>query len=141
MRRIAAIILATIAVLSCSKKPSEPVPEFVGNDNLVLKIKGNNKIEYVPTSFQIGFSRDKKQFRVHNDTMSEYYILTCSELPQNEGQTITCSLKYAANTNISYKDGLEFKVIKRSDNGRYWLWCRRKDISISVQEIPQPSGY
>ena len=71
----------TAALLSGCEKEHSPSPEFIGNDDISLVIQGSTKIKYIPETFQIGFNADRRQFRIHNDTMSEYYILTCSSMP------------------------------------------------------------
>ena len=67
--------------------------------------------------------------------MSEYYVLTCSALPENVGQKVRCSLKYASYKMTVFKSGLDFEVIKTDDGGTVWLWNARKRIGITVKML------
>lgn len=104
-------MLVCFILSGCCRK-HEPDPEFVTGDEIVLKIDGAVKVKYVPETFQLGFSPERKQFRVHDDNMTRFYILTCSELPDHVGQQISCSLKYGINGKMSYKSGMSFEVEK-----------------------------
>lgn len=136
MRRIATYItvLVTTALACGCVKTYEPDQFFLEENNVVLKIDGKSKLKYDPEKSQLGFSPDRKQFRLHNDTMSEFFILTCSELPTKQGQNIKCSLKYCTPNEIDYKTGLEFNVRKFSDD-TIWLWCKKKNIGLTVKTL------
>lgn len=136
MRIKTILALAIYLCLGSGCKKSEPDPVFIGSDEPALQINGSYRIKYSPATFQIGYSPDNRQFRIHNDTMSEFYILTCSELPERQGQDIKCALKYAASGSISYKNGLNFRV-ERTDpaTGMIWLWCSKKNIGVSVRKL------
>ncbi len=129
------IILILLAVSLCGcVKTYEPDQFFLEESDMVLKIGGKNKIRYNSDNYQIGYSPDRKQFRLHNDTMSEFFILTCSELPSKQGQKVKCALKYCTANEIDYKTGLEFDVRKISDN-IIWLWCKKKNIGVTVKTL------
>lgn len=125
-------MLVCFILSGCCRK-HEPDPEFVTGDEIVLKIDGAVKVKYVPETFQLGFSPERKQFRVHDDNMTRFYILTCSELPDHVGQQIRCSLKYGINGEMSYKSGMSFEVEKMDEAGTVWLWCKKKNTGVSVR--------
>ena len=112
-------MLVCFILSGCCRK-HEPDPEFVTGGEIVLKIDGAVKVKYVPETFQLGFSPERKQFRVHDDNMTRFYILTCSELPDHVGQQIRCSLKYGINGKMSYKSGMSFEVEKMDESGTVW---------------------
>lgn len=127
-------MLVCFILSGCCRK-HEPDPEFVTGDEIVLKMDGAVKVKYVPETFQLGFSPERKQFRVHDDNMTRFYILTCSELPDHVGQQIRCSLKYGINGKMSYKSGMSFEVEKMDDAGTVWLWCKIKNTGVSVRVL------
>lgn len=135
MKYVAEIVAGCIVLaglFSCTPD-RKPDAEFLTGSDLELKVDGSVKVKYVPETFQIGYSSDKKQFRVHNDTMSEYFILTCSELPEKEGQKIKCSLKYTSGGNTVSRTGEEFRVEKiDGSSGTVWLWNSKKKTGVSV---------
>lgn len=134
MRRML-LMAAVLAVTSGCVRKHEPDAAFMEYDGLTLEIDGSRKMELPPELCQLGFSREHRQFRVHNDTMSEYYVLTCSALPENVGQKVRCSLKYASYKMTVFKSGLDFEVIKTDDGGTVWLWNARKRIGITVKML------
>lgn len=139
-RRPLCILTAlTAALLSGCEKEHSPSPEFIGNDDIALVIQGSTKIKYIPETFQIGFNADRRQFRIHNDTMSEYYILTCSSMPEREGEKIKCTLKYVINGKPNFKN-LTFEVVKTDASGIIWLWNAKKEIGLTVKAI-YPQDY
>ena len=131
---MAAAGILCIAAAGCSKHYS-PDKVFLESSNISLRYCGSEKITYDPATFQIGFSPEKKQFRVHNDTMSEFFTLTCSELPVEPGQKIKCAIKYTNGETIIYKSGLSFTVEKVGENGMVWLWCSKKDLGVTVRML------
>lgn len=119
-------------MLGCAPE-HEPDAAFLEQDCLALEVKGAREVLYEPETWQLGFSRENKQFRVHNDMMSEYYVVTCSAIPDFVGQKITCSVKYASYKMTVYKSSLAFEVKKINDEGVVWLWNSRKRVGMTVK--------
>lgn len=128
---VGAAIIISAAGCSCNKLEED----FLAGENLSLRIKGKTVQEYSPENCQIGFYEYKKQFRVHNDTMSDYYILTCSSLPTSVGQRVHGDLKWSTYSSVSSKKGIEFKVEKIDDIGNIWLWSNNAGIAVSVRRL------
>lgn len=120
------------AVIGCTKE-YKPDDTFMENDDIVLKIKGTELLKYDPMTFQLGYSPEKRQFRVSNDRMSEYYIVTCSSIPEKTDQKIKCSLKYAASSASGSKSDISFVVKKMDGNGVVWLWSSKDNIGVTVK--------
>ena len=142
MKRKLFILTVLACVLGCAPE-HEPDAAFLEQDCLALEVEGARKVLYEPETWQLGFSRENKQFRVHNDMMSEYYVVTCSAIPDFVGQKIICSVKYASYKMTVYKSSLAFEVKKINDEGVVWL--DRQDIEIKNRLVlfaGQPvSGY
>lgn len=134
MRKLIILISAASLLLhgcSCNKLDED----FIRSEKLSLRVKGKKIHEYEPNNWQIGFNEDKKQFRIHNDTMSEYYILNCSSLPEEAGQTIRGDLKWSTSSSVTSRKGVEFKVEKKDDAGNIWLWSKKSDIAVSIRRL------
>lgn len=84
MKRKLFILTALACMLGCAPE-HEPDAAFLEQDCLALEVKGAREVLYEPETWQLGFSRENKQFRVHNDMMSEYYVVTCSAIPDFVG--------------------------------------------------------
>ena len=108
MKRKLFILTALACMLGCAPE-HEPDAAFLEQDCLALEVKGAREVLYEPETWQLGFSRENKQFRVHNDMMSEYYVVTV------------------------YKSSLAFEVKKINDEGVVWLWNSRKRVGMTVK--------
>lgn len=134
MRKLIILISAASLLLhgcSCNKLDED----FIRSEKLSLRVKGKKIHEYEPNNWQIGFNENKKQFRIHNDTMSEYYILNCYSLPTEEGQTIRGDLKWSTSSSVTSRKGVEFKVEKKDDAGNIWLWSKKSGIAVSIRRL------
>ncbi len=133
---IVPVMLAVAAGLAACSREAEPDPEFLAGPEIILQINGQEKIKYVSDTYQLGYGGGGRVFRVHNDEMSEYFVLTCSEPPQTEGQRIKCSLKYASGGEVVSKTGMEFRVEKTdAASGMVWLWDSKRKTGVSLMKI------
>lgn len=133
--RIRTIIVTAIicsAVCGCEKH-YETDPVFIASNDVVLKVRNTDKLVYVPEYYQLGFRKDMKQFRVQNDNMSEYFIFTCSSLPEKEGQSMKCAIRYESVSESFVRSDLSFRVERTDNEGRFWLWCKDKGIGVMVK--------
>lgn len=135
LKYIAPVLAIAASILAGCKPEYEPDPSFLSSDRIMLVIGGTEKMSYSPEYGQLGFCRELKQFRVSNDNMSEYYVLTCNAIPTAEGQTVKGSVKYASGTSSYVRNDLSFKVEKMDMNGNIWLWCKEKGIGVSVRTL------
>jgi len=134
MKKFAAILFTLILAASCSCEKNGPDNDFVESNDLELKVEGRVLLTYDPLTWQLGYKPQTRQFRVHNDNMSQYYILTCSEEPREVDQSIKASLKWSTGTSVNSRNDLSFKVVRIENDGRTWLWCNR-GIGVSVRII------
>ena len=129
MRKSFLLVLAAAALLAgaCQSKIDEAVLE---SPDLGLYQEGKPLIQYNPLKFQNAYNETLRQFRVHDDTMSEYFILTLDAIPTQVGQQVTGSLRSSVTADMS---GLEFSVEKTDGEGRVWLWCKKRKLAATVQ--------
>ena len=125
------ILLAAGMLLSCQEKVRE---EFLASPNLCLEYNGRVIFTYNPVNSQLSCNRSACRFRVMDDTASSYYQLTCSEMPQTVGQTVTADILWSAGDSAENLAALEFRVEKVEGN-KVWLWCARRKIAVSVMVI------
>lgn len=133
---IVSAMLSVAAGLAACSPEAKPDPEFLAGQEIKLQINGQDKIVYQSDTYQLGYSGSGCVFRVHNDEMSEYFVLTCSEPPEVEGQRIKCSLKYASGSDMESSTGMEFRVEKTdAASGMVWLWDSKRKTGVSVMKI------
>ena len=90
----AAFTVAAAALMAsgCRQKVG-PDPSFTTSNTIMLNIDGKDMMVYDPVTCQLAFNASLREFRVMNDNMSEFFYLTCDELPTAVGQTIRCDSK------------------------------------------------
>ena len=101
-----------VGVLSCQTYDIEEV--LLVNDDVALIVRGTPVFTYDAGTCQLGFNDQKNEFRVYDDSIGEWFILTCDKLPDTEGMSLKAKLEYTVPTSlVSYKD-LTFVVKKTS---------------------------
>ncbi len=126
------IILAVLA--ACT--PKETVDEvFVQSTDIQLRIDGVTLHTYNPLTWQLGYNKNKRQFRVMKDDGSAFYTLTCSALPAQMDQTLEAALEWTSGSSVKNESGLSMKVVKTDAEGTVWLWCNDKKIGVSVRTL------
>ena len=114
------IILAALALTGCKEKVEMDL-NLYNSEQVSLMVKGKMVFTFSEDNGQLGFNRTLRQFRAGNDDMSECFVLTCSELPRQEGQEIRAELKRGSGSSKSTSN-IILKVEKYDDTGLVWLW-------------------
>lgn len=124
------LLLALCFVLGgCDRRDGFDHKDFEAAD-VCLRVRGEMVFDYTPGRNQISFNRGRKQFRMGTDTMSDYFTINMSEIPSEEGDVITASLQWTTYDDIMTQNGLSFKVLEMSDDGKVWLWCAKQKITV-----------
>ena len=135
-RTAIAVILSLTVLLSAGCRKEEPVDEdFLAGNDIELKVGPTLIHRYDPLTWQLSFSRERLEYRVFDDNMSEYYTLVCSELPLEKDQKITGTLTWTTPRSSTTKKDLPFTVVKTDSQGTIWLWNGKEKIGISVRTI------
>lgn len=122
MRKYLYIIALVLLCTGCHKKKVEMDLDMYNSNQVSLMVKGKKVFTFDEATGQLGYNRSLKQFRAGNDDMTSYFVLTCSELPRQEGQEITGNLQWGSGGSGKSSNGLTFKVEKYDDTGLVWLW-------------------
>lgn len=124
----------TAVLLLCSCEKNKVDEAFLESSDLCLIDGGVTIHTYDPLTWQVGYNESKKEFRVFNDTMSDYYVLTCSKLPTEKGQELTATVKWSGKS-ITTRNNVSFRVEKIDNQGRIWLWSKKSRIAVSVRSL------
>lgn len=122
MRKYLYIIALVLLCTGCHKKKVDMDLDMYNSTQVSLMVKGKKVFTFDDATGQLGYNRSLKQFRAGNDDMTSYFVLTCSELPRQEGQEITGNLQWGSGGSGKSSNGLTFKVEKYDDTGLVWLW-------------------
>ncbi len=139
MRRNAAYMLLLAGVLllggCCNKENTDPA--FVASSDLGLRINGKTMFTFDPLTCQASFNRQRRQFRLSSDTMSDYVVATLSELPEQKGQIVSADLKWTTERDIKSKKVGGLKVVKMEEN-YLWLWSNADKLGLCLKTIESP---
>lgn len=131
------LIMALLAVLCCRcscEKEAGIDHDFLESGAVGLRVAGQNRFIYDPATCQLGFNSTLNQFRAGNDLGTNYFSLTCRELPVQVGQTVRADLVYTRSSGITREAGLAFTV-EQIQGDKIWLWNASKKTAVCVQLI------
>lgn len=137
MRQPAKILLLALAITCCRcscEKEAGIDRDFLETGTVGLRVAGQNRFMYDPSTCQLGFNSTMIQFRAGNDTGTEYFTLTCSELPVEVGQQVRADLVYTRSSGITREAGLSFSV-EEIQGDKIWLWNSSKKAAVCVEII------
>jgi hypothetical protein len=129
------LILALLPLLAACGKKIEMDPVLYESDTVALMVKGKTVFTFDEGTMQLGFNRSRRQFRAGNDDMTSFFVLTCSELPRQEGQELTADVQWTSGSSVRTSSGLTFKVEKYESTGLVWLWCATDKTGAVVKVL------
>ena len=124
--------MLALACLTGCQGGGKVEPEFLSSEDICLRVKGTVIFSYNPLTCQLAFNRHDCEFRVHTDTMSDYYCVTLDAIPSAVDQKIDGTLSWTSSSSIIHKD-LSFQVEKISSDGCVWLWNRKDKIGAVIK--------
>lgn len=118
-----------LSFVACNKT-LEPDDTFIASADIQLIVRGQIVLTYDALNFQLGCNAGKREFRVMDDPSKNYYLVTCSTLPNAVGQELDATVTWMQGGELQFESGT-FKVVKR-DRETFWLWCGQKKRQIGV---------
>src|SRR5574344_464954 len=101
-KRLLVIPLALLALCSCRR--DREFETFTQGDEIRLQIGNKVQFTYDPLTCQMGFSRDKLEFRAHTDNMSDFFIVNFTQMPASLDQQVTADLRWTTSRDILTRD-------------------------------------
>ena len=136
MKRLHIYLAFLLLAALCSSCTGNKVdPEFVATSDFSLKVKDDMVFKYDPLTCQVAFNRERSEFRVHTDNMSDYYCLDLKFVQTGEGQKVKGDIKWTNRSDVVTKSDLTFVVKKVDRTGKMWLWCRKERIGAVIQVL------
>lgn len=106
--------------------------EFISSaEDISLTINGKRVMTYKEGTHQLGYNDEDVIFRVSDDRFSNFFIVNCLEVPQEEGQKTEAVLTYTT-ADDTIEKYCNFTVSK-IDGDRIWLWDGSKKIGAVVR--------
>lgn len=123
--------LLCLAVSCQNNRMEEPLLE---SDTLLLKVGDTVVHTFDEANGQLGFSPDRYEFRVSNDDMSDYFVLSCSEMPVEAGQSLKANIVWTGRSGVQRRSNVPMKV-QKIQGGTIWLWSSREHVAAIVKEL------
>ncbi len=127
------IILFLVCTTSCVRYDIDEI--LLQKEEISFTSKGVVQMKYDPQTCQMSHNASRNEFRVYKDDISDWFMVTCSQKPSEEGQTIKANVAWTANTTNHTINGLDFEVKRISVDGRIWMWCQSAKIGVVLQEL------
>lgn len=128
----AALILMGAALILCGCQEERLLSAFSSRDGIRLQVGGEEQLSYDPLTCQLAYNPDRREFRVHTDNMSDFFVLTLSAIPAEDNEEVRGNLVYTTRKDIVRKNNVTLKVI-RLEGDRIWLWNQSSHIGIEIQ--------
>ena len=124
------MIVSSILLLTSCNRTLEPDATFVAGDDIQLNIDGRVVMKYDPLTWQLGYNSVSKEFRVFDNSMRNWYTVSCSAVPSSAGQKLDATITWSSGSSTQSMKG-KFEVAK-SQGDIYWLWCGEKKTRTGV---------
>lgn len=132
IRRFLYIGVIALAVSACQHNVEEVL---LSRNDISLTLKGELQMSYSENTCQLGYNTARNEYRVYDESMENWFTLTCSAKPTSEGQKLKADLAYkTGNSTKSYKE-LDFSVERTSSEGLVWLWNKDKQIGVVIKNL------
>lgn len=131
MKRLIQILLAGILLVTSCGNPDE-MTNFSDTDTIRLEVAGMTRFVYNPLNCQLAFNRERGEFRVSTDTMSDYFIVRLSGIPTQTGQEVTGDVIWTTDTDVVNRNGITLRLINVQGD-KMWLWNANYRIGAEVR--------
>ena len=131
MKRTALILLGAVLLL-CGCQEERLLSAFSARDGIRLQIGGEEQLAYDPLTCQLAYNPDRREFRVHTDSMSDFFFVTLSSIPVEDGEEVRGNLVYTTRSDIVRKNNITLKAV-RLEGDRIWLWSQSGRIGVEIQ--------
>lgn len=127
------LLAAVLIAAGCSRYDVDEI--LMIREDISLTWKGVEQFVYEPATCQIGFNAERNEFRAHTDNLSEWFVLTCMDMPSEVGDEIEADISWTGVNDTRSMRGLEFQTRKISEDGLIWLWCRSAKIGVTIRKL------
>lgn len=131
--RLIPLLTALLLASACGPK-GYYTPEFLQDSTLRLSVGDEDILRYDPYDYQYAYNREKLEFRLHTDNMSEYVLLSLDEEPTHENQVVTASsIRWTRDKGSDIiKKNIALEVVK-VEGDVVWLWNSRESLKMTAR--------
>lgn len=129
------LLFCALALLSSCNKDNHGREVFIEScTDAGLYFDGTAAFVYDAGTCQVGFSEERKQFRVSDDDMKNFYILDVNKLPGGVDSSLKGTLTWTTDKDVRQRSGIDFKVVRVKDD-MYWLWAGKGSVGVVVRMV------
>lgn len=132
MKRWVMVLMTAVIATGCHYDIDEILLE---RDEISFTMKGEEIFAYDPLTCQISHNTTGNVYRMHDDILSDWVVVECSQRPDTEGQSFNADISWTTSSSIRIERGLRFTVQKTSADGKVWLWNKSKKIGIVIKNL------
>lgn len=132
-RHILTLLVPVLALTGCNRYDIDEI--LLQREDISLTIRGELIFSHDPSTGQLGYNSESSTFRVYDDDLGHWFILSCRTSPDTEGQDIKADIEYTTQTDTKTIRNLEFKVKKTDRSGNIWLWNDERKIGAVVKRL------
>lgn len=133
MKRTIILIIIAAAASACNRYDIEEVL-LIRND-ISLTWKGKEQIVYDPIECQLSHNHETNTFRVYDDALANWFMISCRARPSHEGQELSADVSWTTDNDTKHEKGLTFRVEKIDESGQVWMWNKSKNIGIVIKNL------
>ena len=133
MRRLLYILTFLFIHAGCTYESMEA--PFMESSEISLIWKGSTQVLYNSNTCQLAYNNAKNEFRVYDDRLADWFIISCDENPTQEGQSIIADVSWTGDRSPKVFRNQSFIVRKVNEDGRVWLWNSKNKIGIIIKHI------
>lgn len=127
-------ILAIVTFLISACRIDTPDEAFLNTNGILLTVRGVEILAYDPMTCQLAFNRQEVEFSVHNDNMSNYYVLQLNRMPEVLDQEVDGNLNWSTELQTGSRKNITLKVVKL-EGDVIWLWSSRDKVAVTVKVL------
>ena len=133
IRRFVYAGVIALAMTACQFQNIDEV--LLTRSDISLTVKGELQMAFDENTCQLGYNTARNEFRVYDESLTNWFILKCSSPLTSEGQEFKADLEYKTSGEVKTLKDLTFTVESSNVDGLVWLWNRDKQIGIVVKSL------
>lgn len=132
MKRILTLLTTLMLLFSCTGQISQNA--LLKSDQVRLSVDGKDVLRYDEATCQLGFCRNRSEFRAHTDNMSDYFIITLGCVPADAGTSVTGDIVWTTHDTEQSRKGVALDVLK-VEGDKIWLWSGPSKVGAVVRVL------
>ena len=133
MKKAIILIIIAAAVTGCCIYDISEV--LLMRSEISLTWKGKEQVVYDPLYCQLSHNHETNTFRVYDDALANWFMISCRTRPSYEGQELTADISWTTDDDTKHEKGLTFRVEKIDESGQVWMWNKSKSIGIVIKNL------